>query len=309
MDGKTLLNSLASRLDERFSTSSFLDTRISYDYLWEAACELVRRTQCLTATQSITTVADQAAYDLNADFLCLYLRNSDNKYIVKYNDGADNWPTLRDYDAVVRSSNTTSVDVPSNFSIIDKQTLTDPISGTATSAGALSNGEAILYDTLAPFTYVKAGDSIHNITDGSDGIVVSVTSSSVLVTSLFGGTDNDWDSSDAYIIVPGGRKQISFDPPPSTAADTVTVYYIPRPNPVYSYYRTYRFDPHFKEALVMYAAWLYKYRDSDPNFGDAFYKYFDMECRKANHSTNMALDRNSLKVNFKKQSFRDRSYR
>jgi len=310
MDGKTLLTSLAARLDERFTTSSFLDTRISYDYLWEAACELVRRTQCLTATQSITTVAEQSTYDLNADFMALYLTNSDNKYIVKYSDGtSNNWPTLRDYYAVIRSDNTTSTTIPSNFSLIDKQSLTSAISGTVTSAGASTDGECTLTDSAAPFTYVEAGDSVHNTTDGSDGVVISVTDTSNLVTTLFGGTDNDWDSSDAYIVVPGGRKQIVFDPPPSTSDHTVTVYYIPRPEPVYSYYRTYRFDPHFKEAMVMYAAWLYKYRDSDPNFGDAYYKFFDQECRKANRTTSQALNRNSFKVNLKRQSFRDRSYR
>ena len=309
MDGKTLTDALYSILNE-VSTSSFMDARTSYDHLYEAACELVSRTWCLTSTQAITTVADQTAYDLNADFLKLYLQNDRNEYVCKLNDGSsDYWLKWRDHQGIVLANNDDSIAIPWNFSIIDKSTLDDPITGTATSSGTLSNGEAILYDTSAPFANVKAGDAIHNTTDGSDGVVISVTSTSELITALFDGTDNDWDSSDAYVIVPGGRKQFILDPPPSTDGYTITLYYLQKPTPVYSSYRAYRFDPDYKRALVMYAAWLYKYRDRDPNFGDAFYKFFDLKCREANRNENSSRNRTGLKFNFKKRSYRDRSYR
>jgi hypothetical protein len=60
---------------------------------------------------------------------------------------------------------------------------------------------------------------------------------------------------------------------------------------------------------VKYAAWLYKYRDREPNFGDGFYRYFEMECAKTIKQAGRAFNRSTFKVNFSKRSFRDRSYR
>ena len=74
MDGKTALRVLREILNES-STSSFMDDRISYDYLDKAYIEFVQRTDLLKTFQSITTVKDQANYELNADFLNLYLTN------------------------------------------------------------------------------------------------------------------------------------------------------------------------------------------------------------------------------------------
>lgn len=310
MDGKSLTNGLAAILNETVSSSSFFESRVSYDYIYEAACEFCRRTRVLTAPQTITTVADQTNYDLNADFLCLYLRDDQNRYTVKFNDGSnDYFLPFRDYEAVSYANQTTSVDIPSNFSIIDKSTLTDRITGTTTSAGASSNGECTCTDSTAPFTNVKVGDDIHNTTDGSDGVVIAVTSTSALVTALFGGTDNDWSSSDTYVIVPQGRKQLVLDPPPETSGYTVTIRYIQKPDPVYSTFRTYRFDRLYEPAIIKYAAWLYKYRDSEPNFGDAFYKYWDAQVRMAAKTEHKSLNKPSMRVNFMKRSYPHRSYR
>jgi len=310
MDGKSLTNGLAALLNETVASSSFLESRVSYDYIYEAACEFCRRTRVLTATQTITTVADQSTYDLNADFLSLYLRDNDNRYVVKLNDGSnDYYLTFRDYEAIVYANNTTSVTIPSNFSIIDKPTQTTRITGSVTSAGALSNGECSCIDSGAPFSNVSVGDDIHNITDGSDGVVLSVTSSSALVTALFGGTDNDWDSSDVYMVVPQGRKQLVLDPPPSEDGYRVTIIYIQKPNPVYSPYGSYRFDRQYEPAIIKYAAWLYKYRDSEPNFGDAFYRYWDTQVRMAAKVEHKSLNKPSMRVNFNKRAYSDRSYR
>ena len=310
MDGKSLTNGLAKILSENISTSSFLDPRTSYDYIYEAVLEFCRRTRCLTASQTITTVADQTNYDLNTDFLSLYLRDNSNRYVVKFNDGSnDYFLPFRDFESVSYSNQTTSVAIPSNFSIIDKQTLTARITGTVTSAGAASGGECTCTDSAAPFTNVKVGDDVHNTTDGSDGVVISVTSTSKLVVALFGGTDNDWTSGDAYVIVPQGRKQLVLDPPPSTAAYTVTINYVQKHDPVYSSYRTYRFDRQYEPAIVKYAAWLYKYKDSEPNFGDAYYKFWDMQVRTAAKTEQKSLNKPSMRVNMMKRSYGDRSYR
>ena len=310
MDGKSLTNGLAKLLNEDVSTSTFLDSKTSYDNVYEAALEFCRRTRVLTATQAITTVADQAAYDLNADFLELYLTDNENRYVVKYNDGTnDSFISFRDYNAITYANNSDSVAYPDNFSVIDKQTLTGRITGTVTSAGATSNGECTCTDSSAPFTNVKVGDDIHNTTDGSDGIVIAITSTSALVTALFGGTDNDWDSSDAYVIVPQGRKQLILDPAPSTSGHTVTITYVQKPDPVYSPYRTYRFDRQYEPAIIKYAAWLQKYRDSEPNFGDAYYKFWDLQCRTAAKVEHKSLRKPSMRVNFMKRSYGNRSYR
>jgi hypothetical protein len=310
MDGKSLTNGLAKLLNENSTTSGFIDLRTSYDNIYEAVLEFSRRTRALTASQTITTVANQTNYDLNADFLELYLRDSQNQYIVKYNDGTnDYFLTFRDYEAVSYANQTDSVTLPTNFSIIDKQSLTDRITGTVTSAGALAIGECSCIDSSAPFANVKVGDDIHNTTDGSDGVVIAVTSTSSLVTALFGGTDNDWDSSDAYVIVPQGRMQLVLNPPPSTSGHTVTIKYVQKPDPVYSPYRTYRFDRQFESAIIKYAAWLYKYRDGEPNFGDAFYKYWDMNVRRAAKTEQKSLNKPTMRVNMMKRSYGYRSMR
>ena len=62
MDGLNLLRLIREGLDED-SSSDFLDDHLSYDYLYEAALAFVSKTKCLRTTQSITTVADQEAYD------------------------------------------------------------------------------------------------------------------------------------------------------------------------------------------------------------------------------------------------------
>ena len=312
MDGQSLTRELADILREDPDTSGFIRLQASYDWLYQAAIEITRRTQCLTSSQTITTVGDQRGYTLDADFLWLYLKNHRNEYFIKYNDGTnDYFLTWRDYDAIVAGNQTTSVDIPSKFCIIDYSMLTSPITGTATDTGTLSNSESTLTDSTAPFANISVGDEVHNTTSDSDGIVLAVTSTSALLTALFSATSSVdyWATSDAYVIVPQGRKQLYLDPPPLTAGHTITVQFIQKPTPVYSPYRTYRFDNLAKGVLVKYAAWLYKYRDREPNFGDGFYRYFEMECARAVKQSGRTFNRSSFKVNFMKRSFRDRSYR
>ena len=83
MDGKALLYRIRQALDED-STSSFMDDRTSFDYLYEAAIELAIRTKSLLSSQTITTVSGQDGYTLNADYLGLYAKDRHNNYFVKY---------------------------------------------------------------------------------------------------------------------------------------------------------------------------------------------------------------------------------
>lgn len=298
MDGQDLTRRLEQLLNEE-SGSDWLDPRTSYDFLYEAAIEFVDRTHCLKTTQEITTVADTSSYNLNPDFLKLHLKNSSGDLIVKYNDGTDDYfLTWQDYEEIIYQNQTTSVSIPNRFTIIDAS-LPTQITGTTTSAGAATGNLCTLTDTAADFTNVGSGSVVHNTTDGSSGVVISKTSSTALKTALFGGTADDWSSSDAYIIQPQGRYKLVFDQPTSTAGHTVTIYYVQRPEPVYHNYGVYRFPNQYASALVKYAFWLYKYRDKEANFGNAMYQFWDMAVRKYGHSINQATRPRNVTVRFK----------
>lgn len=297
-DGKDLLRRLRQLLDEE-SDSGWLDERTSYDYLYEAALELVDRTGCLKSSQTITTVADQQEYDLNPDFLRLYAKNDDNNLVIKYNDGSnDTFLELESYEDLFYNNETTSVNIPSNFALLDGD-LPSRVTGTATATGASSGGQCTLTDSAGDFSDVEAGAVVHNTTDGSSGVVLSKTDSTHLVTALFGGTNNDWSSSDAYVIQPNARYKLLLDPPPSDSGDTITVPYIQKPAPVYSDYGVYRFPDQYVPALIKYAYWLYKYRNREPNYGDAMYKFWIAQTGRYAASINAALRPGKIAVSFK----------
>ena len=310
MDGYSLTNRLRNVLNES-TYSTFLDDRSSYEYIYEAAKKFSQRVKNITSTDTITTVANQTNYDLNSDFNNLYFRNDRNEFVIKYTNSANNvyWIPFRNYDAIKQAQNTTAVSIPTNFSITDKQTLSAPISGVASSNGTKSNGECTLTATASNFTGVVVGDEVHNTTDVSNGIVISANSTTVLTTVLFGGTNGQWAANDAFVVVPQALKQLVLDPPPSASGDTISIEYLYEPAPVYSPYRTYRIDPQYEAGLVYYAAWLYKFRDREPDMADRWFKAWDEMCRRAVKEANRQMNRNQFKVNMMKRSFRDRSYR
>jgi hypothetical protein len=307
MDGSLMLKRLRQVLQEG-STSSFIDEKTSYDNLYEGACELVSELELLKDSQTITTVATQSLYDLNANYLSLFMRDDSNNYVLKYNNGTyDSWIPYRDYGFAYQNDDDDQ-SIPNSFSIIDKALPTN-ISSTATADGASSGGLCTLTDSTAPFATVSAGDSVHNTTDGSEGIVVSVTSTSAIVTSLFDGTNNDWTNADAYVIVPQGRKQLFLNPPSLTAGHTITFKYVCKPDPVYSDYGQYRVPSIYIPAVIKYAAWLYKYRDREPSYGDAWYKFWEMQLRKGKARENKVQRGQNFSVNMKKSSYTNRSMR
>ena len=309
MDGNTLLYQLRQVLNES-SGATWLDTRTSYDLLYQAATATAFRINSPTTTQSITTVASQTNYALNADYLKMYLTDSQDRNFIKYYDGTSYyWLYWREYGALVLGNQTTSVKIPESFTIRDRAK-ESVYTGTSAAADE-TNNESILTSSGATFVTsgVSAGDWIHNTTDASHGVVTSVTSNTVLTCCLYGGTDNEWDTSDAYKIVMQPRLEVVFDPPPSTASHTATVYYVQKPAPVYTDYGFYKFNPTLTPSLVHYAAWLYKYRDRQPDFGDAFYKTWDMSTRNMNTILNQGLNRGGYRVNFIKNSSGSRSTR
>jgi hypothetical protein len=305
MDGATLLRSLREAIGEP-SGSQYLDTRTSYQFLWEAAIELVRRTRCLKATQVITTVAGTSSYTLNADFLKLDLRNSRGEYVVKYYDGASTYfVDFGEYNDIIYANRTGSQPIPNRFAIIDKSSLYSQVTGTATSAGTSTAGLSTLTDTAGLFTttdYVSVGDYVSNTTDVSSGIVLAVTDATHLNTAMFAnssGASAAWDQADAYVIQPQGRLEILFDPPLATSGHTATVYYIQRPAPVFHDYGVYRFSPTYMNALISYAASKYKLGDREPGTWDAFRKEWAGRLGEISNATGNTFNRSGFTMSLR----------
>ncbi len=294
MDGKDLQRRLKELLHIK-STDTDYDERTGYDYLYAAAKQWVIETECLTSYQTVTTVASTATYTLNGDYLSMYLKHND-RYFLKYNDGtSDYFLYFKPYQEVIFDNDTTAVTIPGYFTITDDPTLDTLISDTADSDGGTAlGGKATITMSTAVFTDVTPGDIIHNTTDLSDGVVLSTESTAkILNVALFGGTNNEIDSADAFIIQPRKRFLLQFDPPPSTKDHTVTFFYLRKPRPVYSDYDVYEIVYDNPDVLCKYAAWLMKYRDQEPQFGDIFYKYWDMQIKDYRRLTRKGLARRS----------------
>ena len=196
--------------------------------------------------------------------------------------------------------------IPSAFSVRAKDELYSQITGTATSAGDAAGGKALLTDTSGVFLttdYASPGDAIHNTTDGSDGIVLSIESATTLYAALFGGTDDEWDDSDAYVVQPQGRVELILDPPPSTSGHIIEINYVKIPAPVYDDYGVYPFRQHLNDAIIRYAAWLYKYRDVEPNFGDMLYVQYDRLVRREALDLNPYIKKRRFNVSLKKSIY------
>jgi hypothetical protein len=305
MDGTTLLRSLREAVGEA-SGSQYLDTRTSYQLLWEAAIELVRRTRCLRATQAITTVAGTSSYTINADFLKLDLRNTRGEYIIKYYTGASTYfVEFGEYNDIIYANQTSSQSIPNRFAIIDKSSLYPQITGTATSAGTSTAGLSTLTDTAGLFTttdYVSVGDYVSNTTGASSGIVLAVTDATHLDTAMFdnsSGISAAWSSSDAYVIQPQGRLEVLFDPPLATSGHTATIYYIQRPAPVFHDHGVYRFSPTYMNSLVSYAASKYKLADREPGTWDAFRKEWAGRLGEVSNAVGNTFNRSGFRMSLR----------
>lgn len=297
MDGQDLIRRYKELLHIK-STDTDFNLRTGFDYLYAAAREWVIQTECLTTTQSITTVASQAGYTLDGDYLSMYLKHND-RYYLKYNDGtSDYFLYFKPYEEVIFDNDTTPVSVPSYFTITDDPTLDNLISSSANATGTHVGGKSTLAVASAAFADVTPGDIVHNTKTGNvcDGVVVGYTSTTSIATCIFLATTGaaaSWASADTFYIQPRKRFLLQFDPPPSTKDHTATFYYLPSPNPVYSSYDAYTIAYEYPDALCQYGAWLYKYRDQEPKFGDAFYKYWDMQIKNYRRLTNKGLARRS----------------
>jgi hypothetical protein len=299
--GIDYLNRLAQLLNDAHPSGYWIDKKLSFDLLFEAAKNFASDTRSLHSTQTITTVATQAKYTLMPNFLRVLTEDSKGKETIPYNNGTSTtWLSLEQYPTIVYDDMDDST--PYRFAITDRPKATQ-ITGTATSSGTNAGGSVTLTDTNAAFTSLVAGDSIYNTTSSYIGYVLSVTSATVIKTAMFNlsavqSAYGDWTSSDAYIIQPSARYDLVLDPPPDTSGHTIALEYVCSPDPVYTDYGSYGFASGYEEALLKYAAWLYKYRDLQPKIGDALYKAYDMQMRKARSNNRSIKGMKRVTANF-----------
>jgi hypothetical protein len=284
MDGKTLYNygvkAMGGIADE--------DRKFFYDCLDAASLDFVRQTRILTAMAAITTVEGRQSYNLPAGFIEPYLKDRSGRFVAKYNDGTyDHWPRITSFEKIYRANYTDSKDVPGRFVVRDKPTGENPVTGMVTAAGTALAGRCTLEDDTAHLSStVEARDTIHNINDGSDGVVLSVTDDTRLICALFDGTDNDWSESDSYVITPGANYEVYLDAPSGIAGHTLHVPYLCMPSPVYSDYDTWRFSPMSCRAICYEAAWLFNadYEDGLARFENLHNLYLE-EIMRVNRET------------------------
>jgi hypothetical protein len=295
MDGKTITNRMLQLLNE-LSTSAMINSRVSYDFINDAARDWVIKTECLTNEATLTTVASQTEYVLPADYLGLYLKQ-DNKFFVKYYDTANYiFIYFKEYADIYFENDSTDVDIPSDFTIRDYGSLYAQVTGTASAAGAATGGRCLLTTATDKFENVSAGDQIHNTTDVSDGVVLSKVDSKNIYIALFGGTGNDITNADAFVIQPRGRLMLVLNPPPDDAGDSVYVPYLQAPDPVYHDYGVFRINFDYTEAFANYAAWRYKYKDKAFDFGDKFYASYLNEVNKYRRQTPKAFAQDAVRI-------------
>ena len=293
---------LISQLLSEYNTT-WIDLKSSFDYVWEAAKDFSKETRAHSVTQSITTVALTAGYNLLPSFLEILTKDDHEEYVVQYYDGTNtNWISLESYSDYLQNGNTSGT--PSNFCVTDA-TAPAAITGTADSTLSPVAGQTALVDASADFTLVTIGDEVLNATTGDWGIVQAKNSTTSIQTAMFdlsvrGGAYIGWSATDAYIITPAPRYQIILDPPPNTTGHIVTVNHYANPYPVYSDYGSYPFATDYEEALVKYAAWLYRYRDQKPNIGDPLYVFYEKQMRKAKNTQRRATGVKGFRVSFMK---------
>ena len=306
MEGFTLLRSLREILNESVG-STFMNDRTSYDYIYHAVQDFNVRTHFATSNQTINVTANNAIYPLNADYCGIALANTYNQPYVKYTQGgSDTFIYNMDYSVIILNNSSATAPVAQGFAVTDAAPAS-MITGTATSTGTLVNGETTLTDTGASFmTTTVPGDYIHNTSDGlySSGVVIAVVSNTQLICAMFEGTNNFYTSNDSYIIVPQSRYNIVLSPIPSATA-ILTVPYLTKPGPVYSMYRSYKLPNNSLLPIVHYAAFLYKFKDTQPDFGNALYKHYDLYARKVSAEMRKAIpEKSGFKVNMSKQNMR-----
>jgi hypothetical protein len=267
MNGLMLKKMFLSALNEAQEDMIAVDLFSIYSRLDEAAQIWVRETKSIRSTATITTVANQQAYDLPADFLGLYVRQqcahqSNPRYVIRHDSADGNstvYPVLTAYETIWRLNVSDPQTSPRAFAIVDKATSGATISGFTSAAGAVLNGKAQLIDAAAEFSgFVTARDTVLNLSRESSGLIVRYVDGQTLNCALFPEGINSWASGDSYIIQPQARKQIHLDAPSAEDGGVISVPYIASPPPVYTELDAWRLDFVACRAIAYEAAFLHQ---------------------------------------------------
>ena len=283
------------------NTSQWIDLKGSFDYCYEAAKDFTKETNCWVQTQTISTVANQAAYPLNPDFLEVLTKDDNNFGLVEYAIGSSvTWLNWESYNSYLQNNN--PVGTPTNYAICAAP-LNARITGTVTTGSTETGGETSLIDSNQTlFSSLYPGDSVVDTTSGNYGFVIAAgTNPTTAMFDMSGRSSSyaSWSIAHTYMVQMQPRYQILLDPPPSVTGQTVTVTYLAKPLPVYSDYGTYPFATGYEEAIIAYAAWKYKYRDSKmKNQGDPLYMIYERDMRKAKNVHGKAAGKQGFRVNF-----------
>lgn len=307
MVGHVLTRQLRERLGEN-STSSWINVQLSYDLIYEAVLEFVDRTACLQKSGNITTGANLSSYTLPYDFQRLYMRDTNGDYFIRYVDSNNSVNNIifDDYTNIILNNNTdnNSVAVPSTFCILPSSAA-NQVSNNTTAAGTIDSNTSLSTMTDANGSFVSTvsvGDDVFDTLNSYSGKVVTVSSNTALSTALYAsnGTAVGWANATTYMIQPQMRFSLVVDPPTETANETITIYYVYKPDIVYSPYKAYPIHYQYLSPIVDYAAWLYKYRDMEPNFGDKWYIAFDTITKQLKNRYDTSVRKKGWTVNFKR---------
>lgn len=230
MIGIDYLNRINQLLNDSHPSGYWMDKKVTFDYLYEAAKDMQKELKSLHSSQTITMVPAQTNYALHPSFMGVSILDEHGEGLVKFYDGVANtsWLSWEDYPDIIYENNSTSVRVPSGYGIIDR-TLATQITSTVTSTTTASGGEVNLTNSAAGTTFadICPGDVVYNVTQSLIGIVLSRTSATVLKTAMFdvsavNSAYGAWTSGDTYIIQPAPRYDLVVNPPP-TGVELLTV--------------------------------------------------------------------------------------
>lgn len=297
MDGKKLSQLVLDFLDEMEATDLYASQRQLYENLDMASGVFVRETGVLKNTVTINTVADQQSYDLPPDFIRPYMKTSTGRYFFRYynaDDETTTYPLVTEYDKIFKANLTDPQSEPAIAAIRIKETPAVLIEGTCDTGSEKTNGETTLTDATKAFlstNRVYPRDIIHNISDESDGYVLTVTDDTTLITALWGGADSaeEWSAADEYIIQPAAQHELMLDAPSESDDHIITLPYICMPAPVFSDHGFWLFSPRTCRGICYGAAALFKKNKRDYSGSSEIGGLFDAEIRKTKEEIALSI--------------------
>ncbi|MFZ5773068.1 MAG: hypothetical protein ACOY4W_16735 [Thermodesulfobacteriota bacterium] len=282
MDGRTLLSEMLGFLDRGESDTDLLGLQKLYRCLDEAACQFARVTGALTGEVVLTTVADQQAYNLPPEFIRPLVRTKGERFVARH-DGADgtvSWIAKTDYSRVFLANRTEAAEIPACFCIRQRSDAAAAISGAATAIGAQASGLVLLQDSGADFSGVMVRDMVHNVTKNTHGLVISVTSPTVLSCAMFPASRASIASGNSYTVRPASREQLVFDAPCAVTGNTLTLPSVVLPGPLYHEYSFLGLPPESCRAIAAEAAFLFATNREDMKAKPTHHQLFLAELRQ-----------------------------